>query len=115
MNSTSDILSGSQILIRKIVLVIFLMSLFSLFLYVVGSLKEFTDENLLLLLSITSFSSAAVLVSIGIQALIVLFAFLSGKKVFWTYFFMDILLGTLAGGILFVVSFVRVLQAGLAF
>ena len=115
MNSASDILSGSQTLIRRTVAVIFLTSLFSLLLYVLGSVSEFTDGNLLLLLSVAGFSSAAVLLSIGIHFLIVLFALLSRKKVFWKYFFLDMAFGSLSALILFVVSFVRVLEAGLAF
>jgi len=115
MNTSSDVLSGSQTLIRKVVAIIFSMSLFSLFLYFVGSINAFTEDNLLLLLAVTSFSSAAVIVSVGIQFLIVLFAFASKKKVFWNYFFLDTAFGTLSGFILLFVSFVRVLQAGLAF
>ncbi len=115
MNASSDVLSGSQSLIRAIVAAVFLLSLFSLFLYVTGSLGGFTEENLMLLLSVASFSSAAVLVSVGLQALIVLFALMSQKKVFWKYFFADIAFASLSAGVLYLVSLVRVLQAGLSF
>ncbi len=115
MNSTSDVLSGSQTLMRRVVLVIFIMGIFSLFLYAVGSARDFTEDNLLLLLSVTGFASAAVLISVGVQFLIIIFAFLSKKRIFWNYFISDLVLGTLSAGILFIVSFVRVLQAGLSF
>jgi hypothetical protein len=114
MHAASPLISGSQELVRKLAASLFAASLFTLTVYFAGTLNAFSDDSLALLLNFTGYGSAAVIVSAGIHALVVLFAFLTGKQARWRLFLGNLLLGFASGIVLLFASFVLVVHGGLS-